>query len=63
MLITRCSGSGNRNVLLNLIKEQHSDNPIDKTYLYAEDLNKPKYQILIEKAQEAGMHLNDSKHL
>ena len=43
MLITRCSGSGNRNVLLNLIKEQHSDNPIDKTYLYAEDLNKPKY--------------------
>ena len=43
MLITRCSGSGNRNVLLNLIKEQHSDNPIDKTYLLLEYQNEFSY--------------------
>ena len=54
-------GSSELDALLNLIKEKYSDNLIDKTYLYAEDLNKPRYQFLIEKPQEAGMHLNDSK--
>ena len=34
------SGSGKTNSLLNLIDEL---NDIDKTYLYASDLSKPKY--------------------
>ena len=33
------SGSGKTNALLNLIKDQNSDNPIDKIYLYAKDLS------------------------
>ena len=45
------------NTLLNLINEQHD---IDKIYLYARDLNEPKYKILIEKRKDAGIkHLND----
>ena len=53
------SGSGKRNTLLNLINEQ---NDIDKSHLYARDLNKSKYKILIKKRKDAGikqMHLND----
>ena len=43
--------------ILNLINEQ---NDIDKIYLYARDLNEPKYKILIKKRQDAGIkHLND----
>ena len=36
---------------------------IDKIYLYAKDLNEPKYQFLIKKkCEDAGIkHLNDSK--
>ena len=50
-------GSEKTNALLNLINEQHD---IDKTYLYARDLNKPKYKILIKKRKGAGIkHLND----
>ena len=41
MLITGDSGSGKANALLNLIKQQYSDNPIDKIYLCAKDLNEP----------------------
>ena len=48
ILITGGSGSGKANVLLHLIKEQDSDNLIDKIYLYAKDLNEPKYQLLIK---------------
>ena len=34
---------------------------IDKRYLYAKDLSKPKYQFLIKKGEDAGIkHLNDS---
>ena len=45
------------NTLLNLIKEQ---NDIDKIYLYARDLNEPKYKILIKKRKDAEIkHLND----
>ena len=52
------SGSGKINILLNLINEQHD---IDKIYLYARDLNKPKYKILIKKREDVGVkHLNDS---
>ena len=40
-----------------LINEQ---NYIDKIYLYARDLNEPKYKILIKKRKDAGIkHLND----
>ena len=57
ILIIGGSGSGKTNALLNLINEQ---NDIDKIYLYARDLNKPKYKILIKKCKDAGIkHLND----
>ena len=56
------SRSSITNVLLNLIKEQVSDNLIDKIYLYTKDLNEPKYQFLIKKREDIGIkHLNDSK--
>ena len=62
ILIIWCSASGNTNVLLNLIKEQDSDNPVDKIYLYAKDLNEPKYQFLIRRRENAGIkHLHDPK--
>ena len=51
------SGSGKINTLLHLISEQ---NDIDKIYLYARDLDEPKYQILIKKRKDAEIkHLND----
>ena len=51
------SGSGKTNTLLNLINEQ---NDIDKMYLYATDLNEPKYKNLSKKRKDAGIkHLND----
>ena len=43
ILIIGGSGSGKTKTLLNLINEQHD---IDKTCLYARDLNEPKYKIL-----------------
>ena len=39
MVIIGSSGSGKTNALLNLTKEQDSDNLIDKIYLYAKDFN------------------------
>ena len=40
-----------------MINEQ---NDIDKMYLYARDLNKPKYKMLIKKRKDAEIkHLND----
>ena len=48
VLIIGDSGSGKTNALLNLIKEQDA---IDKIYLYAKDLNEPKYQFLIKKRE------------
>ena len=51
------SGSGKTNSLLNLINEQ---NDIEKIYLYARDLNEPKYKILIKNRKDAGIkYLND----
>ena len=55
ILIIGLSGSGKTNVLLNLIQKQNNSNPIDKIYLYAKDLSKPKYQFLIENCVNAGM--------
>ena len=42
MLIIGPSGSGKTNALLNLIQKDN-DNFIDKIYLYAKDLDEPKY--------------------
>ena len=46
------SGSGKTNALINLINEQ---NDIDKIYLYARDLNEPKYEYFIKKREDAGI--------
>ena len=54
------SGSGKTNTLLNFIKEQDKHDVIDKIYLYARDLNKPKHQFFIKKRENAGIkHLNN----
>ena len=58
ILIIGGSGSGKTNTLPNLINEQ---NNIHKIYLYARDLNEPKYKILIKKCKDAGIkNLSDS---
>ena len=58
-MITGASGSGKTNALTNLINEQHH---IDKIYLYARDLSKPKYELLIKKREDVGIkHVNYSK--
>ena len=58
ILINGGSGSGKTNTLINLINEQ--DN-IDKIYLHAKDLSKPKYEFLTKKRENAGIkHVNDS---
>ena len=57
-LIIGPSGSGKTNTLLNLI--QQIKNIIDKIYLYAKDLEEPKYQYLIKKRENARIKiLND----
>ena len=43
-MIIGCSGSGKTNVLLNLMNEQDD---IEKIYLYAKNLSKPKHEFLI----------------
>ena len=57
-LIIGPSESGKTNYVLNLIQKEN--NIIDKTYLYAKDLEEPKYQFLTEKREKAGLkNLND----
>ena len=57
MLIIGPSGSGKTNTLLHLINNLH---PIDKIYLYAKDIDKKKYQFLINKREQARKkNLND----
>ena len=52
------SGSGKTNYLLNSI--QKDSNTIDKIYLYAKDVDEPKYQFLINKREKAVLkNLND----
>ena len=48
ILIIRGSGSGKKNVLLNLIENQPD---IDKIYFYAKDPFETKYQCLINKKE------------
>ena len=57
ILIIGGSVSGKPNVLFNLINEKIE---IDKIYLYARDLSKPKYEYLIKKRKDEGIkYLND----
>ena len=57
MLITRGCESGKTSAFFNLILYQQD---IDKIYLYAKDLDEPKYQLLVKKREDVGMkHLND----
>ena len=57
IVIIGVSGSRKTNALINLINEQ---NDIDKIYLYARDLSKPKYEYLIKKREDAGIkYLNN----
>ena len=59
ILIIGGSGSGKTNTLLNLINDQED---IDKFYLYAKNLSKPKYEFLIKNRENAGIkHVNNSK--
>ena len=59
ILIIGGSGSGKTKTLLNLINEQRD---IEKIYLYAKDLSKPKYEYLTKNRENAGTkHVNDSK--
>ena len=61
ILIIGGSVSGKTNSLFNLVSQQPN---IDKTYLYAQDPYKAKYQFLINKWESTGSrHLNDSKSL
>ena len=46
-LVVGPSGCGKTNALLNKIQQDNSS--IDKIYLYAKDLEEPKYQFLIKK--------------
>ena len=56
-LIIGPSGSGKTNYLLNSIQK---DNIIfDKIYLYAKDLEEPKYKLLIDKREKAGINFNN----
>ena len=60
MLIIGPYGSGKTNALLNLIKNEDNDSPVDRIYLYAKDLSGPKYQLLIKKRENEGIkNLND----
>ena len=56
-LIIGPSGSGKTNYLLNSI--QKDSNITDKIYLYAKDLKEPKYQLLINKREKAGINFNN----
>ena len=51
-LIIDPSGSGKTNYLLDSIQKNIV---IDKIYLYAKDLEEPKYQFLIKKREQAGI--------
>ena len=57
-LIIGPSGSGKTKYLLNSI--QKDNNIIDKIYLYAKDLEEPKYKLLINRREKAGINFNNN---
>ena len=57
-LIICPSGPGKTNYLLNSI--QRDNNIIDKIYLDAKDLEEPKYKLLIDRREQAGINLNNN---
>ena len=59
-LIIGPSGSGKTNCLLCSI--QKDKNVIDKIYLYAKDLEEPKYKLLIDKREKAGINFNNDSN-
>ena len=59
-LVIGSSGSGKTNYLLNSI--QRDKNIVDKVYLYAKDLEEPKYKLLIDKREKAGINFNNDPH-
>ena len=60
ILIIGDSGTEKKNTLLNLIKKQDNHDAIDKIYLYAKALSKPKYENLIKKHKDVGIkHVNN----
>ena len=56
-LVIGPSGSGKTNYLLNSM--QKDNNIIDKIYLYAKDLEEPKYKFLINRREQAEINFND----
>ena len=52
-LIIGPSRSGKSNYLLNFIQRDH--NIVDKIYLSAKDLEEPKYKLLIDRREQAGI--------
>ena len=59
ILIVRCSGSGKKNALFNLINNEPD---IAKIYLYAKNPYEAKYQLLINKRESTGLkYLTDLK--
>ena len=56
-LIIGPSESGKTNYLLNSI--QKDNDIIDKIYLYAKDLEEPKYKLLIDRREKAGINFNN----
>ena len=56
-LIICPSGSGKTIYLLNLI--QIGNNIINKIYLYAKDLEEPKYKFLIDKREKTGINFDN----
>ena len=56
-LVIGPSGSAKTNYILNSI--QRDNNIIDKIYLYAKDLEKPKYKLLKDKREKSGINFNN----
>ena len=62
MLMNGGSRSGKANAFLNSIKQQDSDNRIEKIYLYAKNVNEKKTSVSDWEREDVGMkHLNDPK--
>ena len=56
-LIIGHSGSGKTNYLIS--STQRDNNIANKMYLYAKDLEEPKYKYLIDKREKAGINFNN----